>query len=169
MSEIHKKEAVTGGANACPRKKAARAVAGALAVALVIAGAFFFFGAGEARIPSVEASGDFVRIPVADVGNGRAHFFSYESGGKQVKFFVIKSSDGAIRAAFDACDACYPEKKGYEQNGDFMICRNCGQSFPSAKINEVKGGCNPSPIEMAVVDGNVVITADVLKKGAVYF
>jgi uncharacterized membrane protein len=27
-----------------------------------------------------------------------------------------------------------------------MVCNQCGQTFPSTKINEVKGGCNPAPL-----------------------
>ena len=67
-----------------------------------------------------------------------------------MKYFVLKSSDGTVRAAFDACDVCYAQKKGYQQEGDEMVCGNCGQRFPSAQINEVEGGCNPSPIERTV-------------------
>ena len=59
----------------------------------------------------------------------------------------MQSKDGEYRAAFDACDVCYPNKKGYTQQGDLMVCNNCGLQFESTKINEVKGGCNPSPIE----------------------
>jgi len=54
----------------------------------------------------------------------------------------VKSADGMIRAAFDACDVCFRGKKGYVQRGDIMICAKCGMKFRTDKINEVKGGCN---------------------------
>jgi uncharacterized membrane protein len=44
-----------------------------------------------------------------------------------------------------------------------MICNNCGQRFHSSRINVVKGGCNPAPLERNVIGNNLVITvADVL-------
>jgi hypothetical protein len=46
----------------------------------------------------------------------------------------MKSADGVIRAAYDACDVCYRERKGYHQEGDDMVCNNCGRHFPSTSI-----------------------------------
>ena len=74
-----------------------------------------------------------------------------------------------VRAAFDACDVCYAAKKGYRQEGNFMVCNNCGQKFISTRINEVRGGCNPAPLERKIVGDKLVIaTADILT-GARYF
>jgi uncharacterized membrane protein len=103
------------------------------------------------------------------VADGDAHFYTYDAGGKDVKFFVMKSRDGIIRAAFDACDVCYGEKKGYSQDGDFLVCNNCGQRFHSSRINEVKGGCNPSPLNRAYDALNVTIKAADLVAGVGYF
>jgi len=74
-----------------------------------------------------------------------------------VDFFVLKSSDGIIRAAIDSCDVCYRSGLGYYQEGDYMVCKNCGQKFASAKINEIKGGCNPAPLNRTVVGDKLVI------------
>jgi len=74
-----------------------------------------------------------------------------------------------IRAAFDACDVCWREGKGYYQQGDFMVCRNCGRQFASVKVNEVKGGCNPAPLERAIVGDKLVIKAADIVKGSQYF
>jgi uncharacterized membrane protein len=50
-----------------------------------------------------------------------------------------------------------------------MVCRNCGQRFASVKVNEIKGGCNPAPLERTVVGNKLVIkTADILQ-GVQYF
>ena len=38
-----------------------------------------------------------------------------------------------------------------------MVCNNCGQQFDSSKINELKGGCNPSPIERTVEGQELVL------------
>jgi hypothetical protein len=111
------------------------------------------------RYPLVapDADGAF-RFPTAAFADGKAHFFSANlPDGKSINFFAIKSSDGVIRTAIDACDVCFGARKGYHQEGDFMVCNNCGQRFPSAKINEVKGGCNPAPLTRAIQGDNVVI------------
>ena len=81
----------------------------------------------------------------------------------------MKSSDGVYRAALDTCDVCYRAKKGYVQQGDQMVCRKCGQSFPSALVNEVSGGCNPVPVERTVEDGTIVIAASTLERAKNYF
>ena len=98
-------------------------------------------------------------IPVASVSDGQAHHFQAQaSDGTMVHFFVLKSSDGIIRAAIDSCDVCYRSGLGYYQDGDYMICKNCGQKFASARINEIKGGCNPAPLNRIVVGDKLVIT-----------
>lgn len=104
-----------------------------------------------------DANGEF-RFPAASLADKKARFFSATlPNGKPINFFLIKSSDGVIRAAIDACDVCYSARKGYYQDGDVMVCNNCGQRFPSAKINEVKGGCNPAPLTRTMVGDSVVI------------
>jgi uncharacterized membrane protein len=111
-----------------------------------------------------------VVIPAAQFDDGQARFFTYEAAnGTTVRFFVMRSGDGVVRAAFDACDVCYREKRGYRQQGDHMLCINCGQTFRSADINVRQGGCNPAPLDRTVVDGQVVLKATDLEQGAFYF
>lgn len=111
-----------------------------------------------------------VEISLADLEGGKARHYSWKApDGKEIRFFAIKSSDGVVRAAFDACDVCWPERKGYRQDGDYMVCNNCGQRFASVRINEVKGGCNPSPLERRIEGTKLVITAADLQTGARYF
>lgn len=110
-----------------------------------------------------------IRIPLGDLG-GTAKFFDYKlSDNRPVRFFVIKSSDGVYRAALDACDTCYHAKKGYHQEGDDMICNNCGLHFHSAKINEVHGGCNPIGLPRTIEGNQLVIKASELENRGVYF
>ncbi len=99
-----------------------------------------------------------IEIPVADINDGKARHFKVKAGdGTMVTFFTLKSRDGVIRAAIDACDVCYRSGKGYVQNGDFMICTNCGQRFASNKINVIRGGCNPAPLDRYVQGDKLVI------------
>lgn len=128
-----------------------------------------FLGGSNGSYPAVKAQNGLIVIPAAEVSDGKAHFFSYRDGSTTINFFVLKSNDGVIRAAFDACDVCYRDKEGYRQQGDFMICNACEQSFASDKINEVKGGCNPAPLNRLVQDGRVLIQVADLQTGAWYF
>ena len=99
-----------------------------------------------------------LKIPVAGINDGKAHHFQVKADdGTMVTFFVLKSADGVIRAAIDACDVCYRSGLGYYQDGDFMVCKNCGQRFASNKINVIKGGCNPAPLNRTIVGDNLVI------------
>lgn len=111
-----------------------------------------------------------ITYPAATFNDGKARFYEYKApDGIVIKYFILKSSDGVIRAAFDACDVCWEAGKGYHQKDDFMICRNCGRRFHSTKINEVSGGCNPAPLVRKVQDGKVVIDTQNILTGKRYF
>lgn len=124
-------------------------------------------GTGGAK--SVASSSGKVSIPVADLNDSQAHFYSYKGQDGKIPFFVIKGKDGTLRAAFDACDVCYKEKKGYEQKGEQMICKNCNMAFPVAKIGTVSGGCNPSPLKSTQNGATLEIATSDLEGGAHYF
>lgn len=110
------------------------------------------------KTPVLNPVNNSVEIPLANIDDGEAHHFKVAAqDGTMVTFFVIKSKDGVFRAAVDACDVCFRAGKGYVQEGDFMVCENCGQKFVSNRINEVKGGCNPAPLNRKVVGENLVI------------
>ena len=117
----------------------------------------------------VSAQNGAVRLPLGSLSDGKARHYVYASGSTQIPFFVVQSPDGVARAAFDACDVCYPARKGYSQDGAYMICNNCGQRFHVSKINEVKGGCNPAPLTRTVEGKELVIRTADLDTGAPYF
>ena len=110
-----------------------------------------------------------ITIPVSEVNDGHAHYFRYKTGPKTVNFFVVMSNDKIIRAAFDACDVCFPSRKGYSQDGDFMICNNCGRRFHTSRINVEQGGCNPAPLERKVVGDKLVIAVKDIVPGGRFF
>ena len=144
------------------------ALVAVIAVALVVVMNRGAEGSAVAAAP-VASGGADVTIPVAELSDGQAHYYSYDAGGVEVKYFVMQSKDGEYRAAFDACDVCFPNKKGYTQQGDQMVCNNCGQRFDSNKINELQGGCNPSPIERTVTGQDLVLKTADLQAGVQYF
>jgi uncharacterized membrane protein len=148
--------------------------AGLACVAVLAAGAFWYFSAGSVTSPAAPAAvaavaGETASMPAAMFDDGKARYFEHKGGSITIRYFVLKSSDGVIRAAFDACDVCWRGGKGYAQDGDFMVCRNCGQRFKSTQVNEVKGGCNPAPLDRRVENGTVVIQASDILGGKGYF
>ena len=114
--------------------------------------------------------GQDVRLTAASFADGAARFYRYAtSAGREIRFFVLKSSDGVVRAAFDTCDVCFRERRGYRQAGDNMICNNCGRAFRSVDVNVISGGCNPAPLERTFDGDQIVITTAALERGAWYF
>ena len=123
----------------------------------------------EEQVAVVAAQDGLIRIATSDLADGRAHFYTLQGAQKAIPFFLLKSSDGVIRAAFDACDVCFSAKKGFHQEGDEMVCNNCGSRFPSNQINVVRGGCNPSPLTREVQGDTVIIRVTDIGAGAQYF
>jgi uncharacterized membrane protein len=121
------------------------------------------------KYKELKAQNGVVTIDESDVSDTEAHYYSTVVDGKEIKFFLVRADDGIVRAAFDACDVCYPEKKGYRQEGNVMVCNNCGQKFDTSRINEVKGGCNPSPLHRVSDGKQIVIKVDDIRTGAMYF
>ncbi|HLM56646.1 MAG TPA: DUF2318 domain-containing protein [Pyrinomonadaceae bacterium] len=124
--------------------------------------------AGGAGPLKASAAGD-VTIPLSEL-SGKAKFYEYRTtAGKTVRFFALKSPDGAYRAALDACDVCFADKQGYSQEGEDMVCNKCGNHFHTSKINEVKGGCNPVGLTRTVEGRSLKLKAGDLEAGADYF
>lgn len=128
---------------------------------------------GALNTPALAATAPGARevtYPVIQFDNGKARHYEHKTGdGVTIRYFIMKSSDGVIRTAFDACDVCWQEGKGYVQKDDVMVCRNCGRKFLSTKINVVTGGCNPSPLTRNVEGGKVVIKVEHILEGRKYF
>lgn len=125
--------------------------------------------AESAKAAGVVETADAVRIPLKSLDSGKALFLPLESEGRQLYYFALKSRDGAYRAALDACDVCYRTNRGYRQEGDQMVCNNCGQKFACDKIGEVKGGCNPHPLARGIEGQSLVIKKADIAAGKEYF
>ena len=143
------------------------------AVLLAGAAAFYVTQGGESGIATASApvasTSTSVSFPVSLFEDGKARHYEHVDGKFNIRYFVLKSSDGIIRAAFDACDVCWPAGKGYYQEGDHMVCRNCGRRFASVLVNEVQGGCNPAPLIRSVDNGKLIIQVKDIQEGRQYF
>ena len=165
-----KKAAVLG----TEKKSRLPLLVGVLGVILLAgAAAFYLTGNGPtATAPTSVAAGGggtSVTFSAASFEDGKARYYEQTSGDLTIRYFIIKSSDGIIRAAFDACDVCWPAGKGYYQDGDDMVCRNCGRRFASVLVNEVEGGCNPAPLKRTVDKDKLVIQVKDILEGRTYF
>ena len=121
------------------------------------------------HVEAVKNEGGIVRIPLAAVGDGKAHFYSYASGGKTISFFVMKTADGGIRTAYDACMSCNHAKLGYRQEGELVVCNNCGMGFKPVDIGKETGGCNPIPLNKTIEGQVIVLKVADIEAGAQYF
>ena len=143
---------------------------------VIVGGGIYWFLSGRST-PNSPVAGRFasnqmvdkITYPVSLFADGHARHFNYQDGDITVKFFILQSSDGIIRAAFDACDVCWPAGRGYYQDGDHMVCRNCNRRFASVLVNEVKGGCNPAPLTRSISGDQVVIKIADILDGKPYF
>jgi uncharacterized membrane protein len=137
---------------------------------LLAAAVFVSFSQGIGAEKTKASSPSEFSFPLSQFADGKARHYTFSApGGMAIKYFILKSSDGVIRAAFDACDVCWPSGKGYQQEGDNMICRNCGKKFVSKLVSEVKGGCNPAPLKRTIRDKQVVIQTKDILEGRHYF
>lgn len=150
------------------RRETARRKGRILIVVLIAAAGLILYGLLRQTAPVHGSGQDFV-IPTVELADGQAKFYEYPlENGKKISLFVLKSSDGAIRAAFNACVVCYP-RLGYHQAGDAMFCNKCGKRFPSVGISQVSGGCNPVPLGSTVVNDRILIRASDVERGAELF
>ena len=108
--------------------------------------------------PSGNSDAQF-SIPLSEISSD-AKWFEYDASGVKVRFFAVKAADGSIKTAFDACDVCYASHKGYRQEGDYMVCNNCGNKYPISGLgteNKNPGGCWPTYLPNTVSGNNVII------------
>lgn len=76
-----------------------------------------------------------------------ASFYSVEIDGTTLEVIAVKDSEGNIRTAFNICQVCFDSGRGYYiQEGDYLVCQNCGSRFTMDEVETESGGCNPWPI-----------------------
>ena len=100
-------------------------------------------GGGSATVAS---SGGDIKITKSDISQ-TVKFYPYKIGSNNAEILAVKASDGTIRTAFNTCQVCYNSGKGYyKQEGNELICQNCGNRFKIDQVEKEKNGCNPVPI-----------------------
>jgi uncharacterized membrane protein len=150
-----------------------------VAAIALIAVAFSFKFPGNNGSDNSKASTD---IPVVKDGDivinakditDQASFYPAEINGTDLEVIAVKAPDGTIRTAFNTCQVCYSSGRGYyKQEGDQLVCQNCGNRFSMDEVEVTKGGCNPVPITdeyKTVDDDTITVTKDILEQATAIF
>ena len=116
--------------------------------------------------------GDSLIIKTEDLSEDAA-FYPIEVDGTEMEVIAVKDAEGTIRTAFNTCQICYDSGNGYyKQEGDKLVCQNCGNSFTMDQVGETAGGCNPYPIlddDKTVTEDEIQISYDFLKESSDIF
>jgi high-affinity iron transporter len=100
-----------------------------------------------------------VRIPLSDLTDSSLHFYAADVDNTVIRFLVIHRTNGDYATALDACQIC--GRQGYRQEGQNVVCRNCGAAIYIPSIGE-SGGCNPISVKSRVEAGEVVVDLSAL-------
>ena len=102
--------------------------------------------AGEKDVQNLSESEDLV-IPLDKVTNN-VTFYAVDVDGTEMEVMAVRDSSGNIRTAFNTCQVCYSSGRGYyQQEGNDLVCQNCGNRFTIDQIGKESGGCNPAPVK----------------------
>jgi hypothetical protein len=153
-------------------KKGIAIVTGIAVVLLAVAVFIIFKGSneGENKINSGVAT-DLVILKTEITET--AKFYPLKVGDTNMEVLAVKASDGSVRTAFNTCQVCNGSPKAYyEQQGDALVCQNCGNRFKMDMVEQQRGGCNPVPItkDEKKDDGtNITIPKDLIEKNKELF
>jgi uncharacterized membrane protein len=135
------------------------------AVVISLAAEFAYGRAVSAQSPAkvLTAEDNQVRIPLSELTDASLHFYTADVSGTEIRFLVIHKTNGDYTAALDACQIC--GRAGYRQEGQNIICRNCGASIYVPSIGD-RGGCNPIPVKTNVAGGIMIVDLSALADAA---
>jgi hypothetical protein len=89
---------------------------------------------------------------------------------KDIRYIIIKASNGDVKSCFDACDVSYLANKGYVQSGNLLRCNNCGNTFAIDGLgSQGVGGCWPGHLPHTLDAQNVIFTVSDLITGDKYY
>jgi uncharacterized membrane protein len=109
--------------------------------------------------------GGQVRIDVAGLKPQEVRFFQFlNAGNQEVHFFVGRDKAGRVQVAFDASETCAKYKRGFRQEGEWIVCNKCDKAFRLTEINSGTEGCPPIPVQHQVAGSELVIAeTDILR------
>ncbi|HTS11573.1 MAG TPA: Fe-S-containing protein [Candidatus Limnocylindrales bacterium] len=130
-------------------------------VVLSLAAEFVYARALNAPSPAkmLVAQNGEVRIPLSQLTDSSLHFYTADVDNAVIRFLVIHRLNGDYATALDACQIC--GRQGYRQEGQNVVCRNCGAAIYIPSIGQA-GGCNPIPVKSHVEAGEVIVDLSAL-------
>jgi high-affinity iron transporter len=136
-----------------------------VAVVISFAGEYVYGRVAAAPSPAktLVAQDNQVRISLSELTDSSLHFYTADVNGTVIRFLVIHKQNGDYAAALDACQIC--GTAGYRQEGQNVICRNCGASIYIPSIGQ-SGGCNPISVKSRVEGGEVIVDLSALGDAA---
>jgi FTR1 family protein len=136
-----------------------------VAVVISFAGEYVYGRVAAAPSPAktLVAQDNLVRIPLSELTDSSLHFYTADVNGTVIRFLVIHKQNGDYATALDACQIC--GTAGYRQEGQNVICRNCGASIYIPSIGQ-SGGCNPISVKSRVAGGEVIVDLSALGDAA---
>ena len=112
---------------------------------LILAALLLLSGCGKQETAADPVDTDLV-IPVSELSE-TTRIYPVTVDGLQMEVLAAKDSDGTVRTAFNTCQVCNGSRKAYfAEEGDHVVCQNCGNSFGREDVGVLSGGCNPYPI-----------------------
>lgn len=112
---------------------------------LILAALLLLSGCGKQETAADPVNTDLV-IPVSELSE-TIRIYPVTVDGLQMEVLAAKDSDGTVRTAFNTCQVCNGSRKAYfAEEGDHVVCQNCGNSFGREDVGVLSGGCNPYPI-----------------------
>lgn len=162
------------------KSKKGIAIFAGIAAVLLVAVVIFFIGnnKGEnvsqngSQIETVSSNVTDLVIPKSDITE-TAKFYPLKVGSTNMEVLAVKASDGSVRTAFNTCQVCNGSPKAYyKQQGDVLVCQNCGNRFKMDMVEQQRGGCNPIPImkDEKTDDGsNITIPKELIEKNKELF
>ena len=108
-----------------------------------------------------------IRVPLTGFDEGVLRKFTYRAAnGVEVRFLAARLPDGSFATGLDACEIC--GTKGYAQEDDVAVCKNCGAPIALDSF-AFGGGCNPRVIQAQVDADALVLDEASLQAAAEYF
>ncbi|MFA6571412.1 MAG: Fe-S-containing protein [Bacteroidota bacterium] len=103
----------------------------------------------------------------------KRYIYSYnlsQTQKKDIRYLIVKASNGDIKTCFDACDVCYSYNKGYTQSGNQLRCLKCGNRFNIDDLgSQGTNGCWPGHLVHTIDGTNISINVSDLVLGAYLF
>ncbi|KAB2969981.1 MAG: DUF2318 domain-containing protein [Thermoanaerobaculia bacterium] len=111
----------------------------------------------------VHAENGSVSIPLSELEDRKLHRYALVSGDRTVRFLALKTADGKIRTALDACEVC--GAFGYSQEGPNLVCLNCAAEINPVTVGRA-GGCNPVPLAATFSAAELGVSVAALEREA---